>query len=174
MLTRQDLFRLAFYPAHTDFGTPYPCDPQHLASYRQLPGPNRQRQVSALEAMQELVSRNSELRCRGEFRRSERAAMKRLTAGVEQSAELGWGPDLIVKMFADLDLVFFNGKLLGNVCIFWQILSPIVVGDTLRLPGNQARIRLNPQQMFLSPHVESPFKAMFSAMLHEMCVSEQS
>lgn len=33
--------------------------------------------------------------------------------------EYEYGPDIIVKAFADLDLVFFDGRLRGNVCVQW-------------------------------------------------------
>ena len=169
--TRQRLYQLAFQPVHNETGTPYPCDPQHLATYRRLPGPNLQRQVRVTEAALEIVNRNSEYRRREDFGHSEWGAMKRVTDGVSQSAESGWGPDLIIKMFADLDLIFFHGKLLGNVLVRWRVLEPGVLGSTKPFEGNQAGIQLNPKMVFDFQRSESPFQMMFGTMLHEMCVS---
>lgn len=172
--TRQNrvLAEMAFEPIEVDTGTYYPCYEEDLAAYRRFPSPNRQRLVSAIEATNEIVHRNTELRRREDFDRDEWAAMERLTSGVNKAARSRYTPDLIIKMFADLDLVFFNGRLLGNVIIKWHVIGPRIFGDTGPKRVNQAGIRLNPDEIFIRS--DNAFQRMFGTMLHEMCVSIQT
>ena len=170
--TRQQLSHLTRRPVTHGRGARYPCDPAHLASYRQ---PIRLRPhwlVYPSEAMQELVACNSETRRREDFSRSELDAMNRLSAVVECAATGSWTPDVIVKMFADLDLVFFNGRLLGNVYVRWDNVRRENFGETAYCDFNRALIRLHSKGIFRVRRVYTSFKLMFSTMLHEMCVSK--
>ena len=162
-------------PVQVHSGTLYPCSPQQLASYRHIRGPNRQRRVHAEQATREIVLRNSENRRESDFEQTEWEAMERLSRGVEQSRATGWSPDIIIKMFADLDLVFFNGALLGNITLCWREMEPDLFGLTSSRPGNQADIMLNPLSILLRRGVYSnPFCQMFQTTLHEMCVRQNA
>lgn len=173
---RERLYRLAYEPVRVDTGTAYECDPRHLAYYHRHPGPNRQRLVSGEQATLEIVRRNSDTRREEDVGRKEWEAMGRLSEAVKQAATTNsnWGPDLIVKMFADLDLVFFNGRLLGNVLVRWHDLDRNVLGVTTTGVGrrNQTSIKLSPYANLYQKATDSPFRSMFSTMLHEMCVSD--
>ena len=175
MRERRRLYENAFRPVEVHSGTPYPCNSQDLASYRRIRGPNRQRLVRAEPATQEIVDHNSESRREPDFGRLEWEAMGRIAEGVSQSTERGWDPDLIIKMFADLDLVFFKGALLGNITLRWREMGRNVFGVTSSRHGNQADIALNPLTILLTGgFYQSPFRQMFSTLLHEMCVRKKS
>ena len=49
----------------------------------------------------------------------EREILTEIAEAVER-AEDWWSPDHIIKMFADLDCIFFSGYLLGNVLVGWN------------------------------------------------------
>lgn len=84
-----------------------------------------------------------------------------------------WGPDLIIKMFADLDLVFFKGKLLGDAVVGWRDISMDRYAECWSLPHGQARINLNRAPLCMRLPGDAPeFFQMFGTMLHEMCVSK--
>lgn len=70
--------------------------------------------MSAIEATIELVRHNKETR---KVPPRESAAIERLIEYILDAEENGYGPDVIVKAFADLDLVFFDERLRGNVCV---------------------------------------------------------
>lgn len=112
---------------------------------------------------------------------AERAAITNL-AYVVQDRTYRYHPDIIVKVFNDLDTVFFGGRLHGNVVVSWanstqcagfqQEIGSRFLGITQgNLPGEQgqARICLNPREIFLENTAkEIPLRAMFCTLLHEV------
>lgn len=172
MYTRQQLSDMTIRPVTHDSGSRYPCDPAHLASYRQYVRIRPSWLVYPSEAMQELVACNSEARRREDFSHRELTAMVCLSASVKIAATGSWTPDVIIKMFADLDLVFFNGRLLGNVYVRWDNTEREISGETVYVGSNRASIRLNSYRIFRMRRVYTSFKLMVATMLHEMCVSE--
>ena len=133
--------------------------------------------MSAIEATSEIVRHNKETR---KIPPIESAAIDRLIDAILDAEENRYGPDLIVKAFADLDLVFFNGKLRGNVCVQWmsdeyfrkwQVPSGAWGFTVTPQPGEcgQCRVKLNAKTILLDPSTDTPFKTMFGTMLHEMC-----
>ena len=175
----QDVYQEAFKPFHTHKGTQYHCSQSQLDFHHRgkFPHPNKGPFVSAIDATSEIVWHNKETRNIPNF---EKAAIGRLIDAILDAEEYGYSPDIIVKAFADLDLVFFNGKLRGNVCVQWASDEyfqswkvPIGTwGFTVRpQPGEvgQCRIKLNAKTILLDPSTDTPFKTMFGTMLHEMC-----
>ena len=91
-------------------------------------------------------------------------------------------PDIVVKAFNDLDTVFFGGRLHGNVIVSWanstqcaeieRGIGSRFLGSTtgnIRGEQGQARIFLNPREIFLENLAnESPLRAMFCTLLHEV------
>ena len=121
---------------------------------------------------------------------AEHVAIANLQYLVRISAERRIGPDIVVKAFADLDAVFFGGRLRGNVVVSWASdaratslneqrnlppAHPWWGVAPFRYPGEdgQCRIEFCARVMFLPPATTAcdldPLKRMVETMLHEMC-----
>lgn len=153
------------------YGTPYPCRQEDLDFIRYQPGPNDGPFVSPKQATLKIVQHNDPRRQLPSY---ELEALGRLSRAVHDASQHPWGPDLVIKSFLDLDIVFFGGALGGYVSISWKDKVYFDYGgksqgfttDSPR-PGH-ALIYLNAEAILLSPR---PFSHMFSTVLHEMCVS---
>ena len=171
VMTRQHLLEQAFYPIDARHGTPYPCRQKDLDIVCQHVIRNEGPFVSQMIATLEIVGHNDPRRRVPSY---EREAICRLSDALRDSARYPWGPDLVIKAFLDLDLVFFRSALRGYVCVQWDSMEVFAdeggsQGRTSVFPcPRNARIYLNAQAILLST---SPFRHMFSTMLHEMCVS---
>lgn len=177
----EQMFIVAVEPFSTERGTQYPCTQSELDFHRigRFTSRNKGPFVSALEATAEIMRQNCETRV---VPPAELEALNRLLDVVPLEYGYKYGPDLAIKAFADLDLVFFGGRLHGNVCIRWstpQLDSNLhelqngnpILGYTnfpLRSESGQTRIVLNAKAHFLGQK-ESPFKHMICCLLHEMC-----
>lgn len=174
--SRQDLLDEAFYRVELRVGTQYPCRQRDLDIIRQRPAYDGGPFVSSRRATLEIVEHNDPRR------RSpssyEREAIYRLSDAMRAADRHPWGPDLVIKAFLDLDLVFFRGALRGYVRISWKDREHFSDG---RLPRGilaytkdneswlgHAHIYLNAEAILLGSR---PFMVMFSTVLHEMCVS---
>ena len=100
-----------------DRGTPYPCTQEDLDSYRRFSRGHRQhfKPVSSKTAVRQLLG----------FLNSEpssevRSALRRLKKGIDMRNK---APDIVIKAFRDLDIVFFNGALSGNVVVYVSLIS---------------------------------------------------
>ena len=104
----------------------------------------------------------------------EQQAIDRLLAMLAKACQESWGPDLAIKIFCDLDVVFFAGKLRGHVCITWADVEEFpernVFGHTVFLGQGKAVIQLNAQFVFFDWGVEDGrlFAQMLAMVLHEM------
>ena len=175
----QHMFKQAFEPVDADSGTQYPCSRSEINFHQRgrFSRPNKGPFVSAIEATSEVVRHNRETR---KIPPPELVAIDRLIDGILDAEDTGYGPDIIIKAFADLDLVFFNRRLRGNVCVQWasdeyfqkwQVPSG-TWGFTVRPQCGemgQCRIYLNAKTILLDPSTDTPFKTMFGTLLHEMC-----
>lgn len=170
-VSAQHLVKEAFRRVDARHGTPYPCRQRNLDFIRDHPCRNDGPFVSPRRATLEIVQHN-------DFRRRppsyEREALRRLSDAVQEASQNQWGPDLVIKSFLDLDVVFFGGALGGRVCVSWKGMENFAYegesqGRTIESsrPGH-ALIYLNAKAILLGP---SPFSHMFSTVLHEMCVS---
>ena len=152
-------------------GTPYPCRQEDLEFIRHHPGRNDGPFVSSRRATLEIVQHNDSRRQLPSY---EREALRRLSNAVHNASQHPWGPDLVIKTFLDLDIVFFGGALGGFVSVSWQDKDGFAnegdsQGRTEECPRRgHALIYLNAEAILLGPR---PFSHMFSTMLHEMCVS---
>ena len=175
----QQMYRAAFEPIRADGGTPYPCGQSEIDFHRRgkVSSPNKGPFVSAIDATMEVVQHNNETR---KVPPLELAAIDRLIDAILDAEEYGYGPDIIVKAFADLDLVFFNGRLRGNVCAEWASdeyfqrwrVPSGAWGFTVKPhhgESGQCRVKLNAKTILLDPSTDLAFKTMFGTMLHEMC-----
>ena len=93
-----------------------------------------------------------------------------------------WYADLILKMFGDIDLVFFDGYLLGNTELCWE--GQEWFGSkgygrsrayTSIFPGGKARITLNADVLLTQVrrryNIDISFEQIWATTLHEMIVS---
>ena len=163
-------------------GTPYQISEKDIDATQQFSSHNEYSFVSADRATQELILQN-------DFRRfptsRERAAMERLSAGLSNARCSIWHPDLVIKCFFDLDIVFFGGVLRGNVCFDWgdpdlmdtyERTSGEFLGITRSKRPGRGKVFLNARRIFLHSGLglglsSDPFRTMFATALHEMCVS---
>ena len=172
-MSAKHLVQEAFDRVDARHGTPYPCRQEDLDFIRHHPSRNDGPFVSPRQATLEVVQHND---LRRQLPSYERDALRRLSNAVHHASRHRWGPDLAIKTFLDLDVVFFGGSLGGYVCVSWKGMATGVFADGGESQGctsecprpGHALIQLNAEAILLGP---SPFSHMFSTVLHEMCVS---
>lgn len=170
-LTKPDrllLLDLIHAKVRQDSGTRYPCHSKNLRSYERPPEKTFQEpwgQRYATSRLLEFLDKPIKPGTR------EHKALHRIADGLELTL---WGPDLIIKAFDDLDIVFFNGTLATRTQISWQtdreIGYPPAFGVTHSLGYGRCHIMLNATGIFLRP--PNPRAQMWQTMLHEMVVSD--
>ncbi|MCJ1462285.1 hypothetical protein MMC07_000885 [Pseudocyphellaria aurata] len=159
-------------------GTPYPCHQDDLDSCASLPykspHPKRSPEAASLE-LEYFLHPNAWISL------TVQAAIDRLLAGLQID---NWKPDIVIKAFRDLDIVFFNGKVHGLTTIRWQ--SPtwwerprqtpdghlMHQGLTEYLGRGTAAIHLNAWTILMD--TPDPKLAMWSVVLHEMVHAYQN
>jgi len=162
----------AFERFRVDTGTRYPSRQDELDRHwdsifkRRNKGPF----VSSLRATQDMIDHNDLHRRISSAEAAAIARLQEITSDVKHGAS--WGPDIAVKAFKDLDLVFFGGKLNGHVCVMWDDLGMDALGVT-EYPGdaqedeNQSHIVLNADLIFNQAE-RHPFCQVLHTLLHEM------
>lgn len=135
-------------------GTPYPCSQADLDSLIQFSGPNEKPVVDIITACKEIIRWNEHRA----LRLAARAAAERIHAATTSPSDK-WRPDLMIKIFLDLDIVFFEGWLRGNVIVRWKISSNGrrhwgITHYPQERPG-QCAIALSANTMFDAPLEES-------------------
>lgn len=176
-----EMYEEALIPFSTRGGTPYFCTQAdiefHALGY--LPdrtGPFKYQR----DATAEIVEHNSLRRSPG---RSEVRAIQRLQHIISWvDAHNNFSPDLAIKMFRDLDRVFFCGRLSGSVAMRWAPYFPGALGRrtygrTTSEPGTPgiAMIQLSAETIILKTrNIRERLEHMFKTLLHEMCVSDPS
>ena len=174
------LYRSSLDKFYVEYGSVYPCNQGQLDFHRQgrFWRKNRGPFVSLSMATEEVMVQNDERRRPS---MAEIDAISRL-GNVVRDRTYRCHPDLVIKAFNDLDTVFFGGRLRSNVLVFWAnsmecaelepYVGGIFYGCTMsRTPEEkgQACIFLNARVMFLEyPEHESPVRAMFCTLLHEV------
>ena len=148
----------------------YPSSEEKLLSYQCLPKQNNRIPLSEEVATCKLVdwlNRPILPGSKGD------AAMRRLANGMRLQE---WGPDLVIKAFDDLDIVFFRGVLDTRTQIEWRTDEEIagrtgdrVLGFCIRLGHGRTRIVLNDTRILL--YAADPSSTMWATALHEMVVS---
>jgi len=112
----EQMYDEAFEPFTTDTGTPYPCYQADIDFHcqKRFTHPNKNRFVSPATATEEMMRQNDERRVA--FSAEESAAIRRLKQAVLNAKDGGYySADIAIKIFVDLDIVFFGGHLRGNV-----------------------------------------------------------
>ena len=98
---------------------------------------------------------------------AQKAAVKRLNDLREAKR---WGPDIIFKIFNDLDLLLFRGKLRGNVYLRWDNTSgpeSKTLGSTLysKITNNRCRITMG---FANATKATVGLRDVLSTLIHEM------
>ena len=184
----KDLYEEASWDVSPNTGTEYPCTQGDLdacggnfrhASIRRglaevraiwFSQPNTGPKVGIKQAALDIFQHNSRGRMQSAM---EDEAIERLCIMIENACRGSWGPDVVIKCFCDLDLVFFRGKLRGHVCVTWaggSEFEPATYGHTAPLGHGKALIQLNARFIFLeSGHWhERPLNQTLATLLHEM------
>lgn len=186
--SRTELHDNAFKDVSLDSGTEYPCTQSDLdatggLARRKYPqDDHRDRSacrsewfskanhgpfISPRQACLDIVKHNDLRRKPGNL---ERDAIERLSEAIADGRQGSWGPDLIIKAFCDLDIVFFVGRLRGHVCVRWlpdwSARGSTTLGTTVFLGEGKCAIRMNADTILR--HHPRPFERMFATMLHEM------
>ncbi|KAL8738553.1 MAG: hypothetical protein Q9181_000660 [Wetmoreana brouardii] len=164
------LFEMAQYEVGSQWGTRYPCLEENLESYRRRPSRTRKHPMSKGVAIGKLVKFLHKKIVNGS---REHAAIPRLADGLTL---VEWGPDLIIKAFDDLDLLFFKGVLATRTRIDWktdkwmrrQGAPRDAFGFCLNMGYGRCHIVLNATTIFL--RTKDSFAHMWCTMLHEMVV----
>lgn len=177
---RRELRALALLPVQRNLGTLYPCTANELhTAITPNTHPRRSTDyVSGDRASGEIVTHNAPGR---NLSQREYDAIRRLENVVLScmAGRIRWTPDLIIKAFCDIDLVFFLGLLRGHVHVEWKPAScssftrrpgHLCMGHTTPLGGGKAMIRLNADAILYGVRGAEyiPFKDMWRTMLHEM------
>lgn len=168
-----DMYEEAFNRFRVDTGTRYLSNQAELDYHWDALFKLRNKGpfVSSSRATQDMLEHNDLHR---RVSTAEGAAMSRLQDLIKHVQRGGyWGPDVAVKTFKDLDLVFFGGYLQGHVCVCWDVLEPNMWGLTefpekYRDYDNQCHIVLNADLIFSRRTGKHPFKQTMHTLLHEM------
>ncbi|KAL9612758.1 MAG: hypothetical protein Q9167_002643 [Letrouitia subvulpina] len=175
------LYRLALTPISTHTGYPYPCRQEDLDSYSR-----KKKSTLFGEFLRDIVlwwpeSIDAVIRDIEAYldpdrppSAEERSAMDRLYKALcLKGGE--WTPDVPIKAFRDLDTVFFQGRLSGNVKVGWvrstQITTPNSIGTTIYRFNGQSEIALDADYHIFE--AQYPWKSMWQTLIHEMVVSNR-
>ena len=183
----KSLFKESSYDVTPDTGTRYPCTQEELnatggmdrrASRDILTTKDKSKLfarlnegpfVDARTAAREVYDYNDMSRIPSA---AEDEAIHRLQTGLVKAAKEGWGPDLTIKAFCDLDKAFFCGRLKGHSYLSWtsgrSSYYQNTLGITNYLGDGKCRIKLNAHDVFFKPCDTSHFFFMFAVLLHEM------
>lgn len=114
---------------YADQGTPYPCRQAEIdvLQDRHVKRVQHSHYIDRHEATSLLQQAH-----KGPLSDAQKAAVKRLN---DLQAAHRWGPDIIFKIFNDLDLLLFRGKLKGNVYLRWDKQSDEMNGPDSRCLG---------------------------------------
>lgn len=175
------MYELALLPFRENRGTPYKCEQREIDFHHRgvFSTPNAGPFVTRMQATQEILRWNDEKRAPP---RDELELIRQLAIVVHDAEKNSlFHPDIVVKAFADLDRVFFCGRLRGNVAVQWvEGIEDLhddepdgrTYGETKSNRTGQCRIRLNATailQQRWSKVGKNSVACMFGTLLHEMC-----
>ena len=168
------LYKSALTHFRENSGSSYPCTQSEIDFHHHgvFEKPNKGPFVTAIQATEEVVRWNDAKRAPP---REELATIRKLAIAVHDAEKnLLFGPDLAIKAFADLDRVFFGGRLRGHVAVRWvKMVDPDGrVGEAAHCKTGQCHIRLSAGEIFTRKWREigkNPVAITFGTLLHEMC-----
>ncbi len=151
-------------------GSRYPCKQSEIDfHYRGVfDKPNKGPFVNATQATQEIMRWNDEKRAPPQ---EELIIIRRLKNAIHDAKkDMRFAPDLLIKTVADLDRVFFRGRLRGNIIVKWVEKIEGCYGTCGSQERGQPKIELSAESLLLRGWRRyNPVDLMFSTMLHEMC-----
>ncbi|KAL9045516.1 MAG: hypothetical protein Q9214_001449 [Letrouitia sp. 1 TL-2023] len=173
------LYELALAPISIHTGYPYPCRQEDLDSYS-----IKKKKITHFgDFLRDIVfcwpsnidDAVREIEAYLDPKRppsaKEQSAMDRLYKAL--CLEDGeWTPDVPIKAFRDLDTVFFQGRLCGNVKVGWvsgKELPSDAIGTTVYRFNGHSKIKLDADYHIFESW--DPWKQMWQTLLHEMVVS---
>ncbi|KAI4216098.1 MAG: hypothetical protein LQ351_001596 [Letrouitia transgressa] len=173
-MDRKDIYSSAFVQPSVHSGTPYPCRAEDL-EIRNRPKLETKLPYVIGAPCREVVREIEQfLDDSKRLSKSEMAATERLAEGMKMDQ---WGADIIIKMFADIDTLFFMGRMTKSVSIKWA--GPkefaraygigLTHGYTVYQGGQLSHIILNSLSMIGRGDID-PFSFMWMVVLHEMVV----
>ena len=160
-------YKNAFKPVRADRGAQYPCYQQILDLLRRPNRPNTYHGVCCPRKMvADMIKQNDRPPTP-----KEHAAIARLHSALSKVNMDDWPPELSIKMFSDLDIVFFGGWLLGNTTVEWSdnCGGPLTWAATALPMTGKAHIMLNAKSILIRPIRSTPAKQSWATLLHEMC-----
>ncbi len=102
-----------------------------------------------------------------------RRLIERIKTVMTGPQKYDWQPTLTIKMFYDLDRVFFGGWLIGNAFVEWSddkdFMLPTKYGRCFPASHSGKCYILLSAYTLLSDPMEGPTKQCWSTLLHEMC-----
>ena len=157
-------------------GTPYPCKQSDLDQLNRrmpetlFPPFQSMRSREAVREIESFLDKSKEVSA------AEDSAAKRIAEALKLER---WGPDLIIKMFGDLDTLFFMGRLKGSVSVEWMQRQEFsnrlggvpAYGVTSYRGNGTSQITLNAWDILAGSGGWDPFSYMWMTMVHEMVVS---
>ncbi len=179
------MYHEALKPFSTKTGTRYPCTRKDIDFHRRPPLIVRDRTGDMTD-----VGLTTDMLLQNEADKVvppvEEKAVDRLRQTFDNIAHIGtYGPDLVIKAFNDLDLVFFGGHLRGRVRVWWSSCSANsdfrmgIAREHCRgcsygfarkgrfFKRGEVQIVLNAALIFNGER--PPLELMISTLLHEMC-----
>ncbi|KAI4162245.1 MAG: hypothetical protein LQ342_004113 [Letrouitia transgressa] len=173
-MDRKDLYSSAFVQPSLHSGTPYPCRAEDLETRNRPKLETKLPYITGAPCREVVREIEQFLDDSKRLSKSEMAAVERLAEGMRMDK---WGADIIIKMFADIDALFFMGRLTNSVSIKWA--SPrdftkvygigLTHGFTIYEGGKLSHIMLNSLSMIGRADID-PFSFMWMVVLHEMVV----
>lgn len=173
-MSRKELYHEAFLDVRVNRGTPYNVSQQELDALSNFPAQNNGPFISQSQATKEVIDHN---RLSRKPSSAELAAIQRLREAIEDHRP--WSPDIVIKAFHDLDIIFFLGRLRNNVRIQWQTpeaFIPHVTPEDFALGATIGTGRVGQMDIMIHAHnllyrdvIQNPWMQMWSTALHEMC-----
>lgn len=172
------IYESALLPFRETTGSPYKCKQSEIDFHHRgvFEKPNNGPFVSRMQATEEVMRWNDEKRAPP---REELEMIRQLAVTVHDAEKNTlFHADIVVKAFADLDRVFFGGRLRGNVTVQWvrEIARDEgekgIYGETKPFRNGQCRITLNATKILLQRWRKvgnNSVASMFGTLLHEMC-----
>ena len=161
-------------------GTEYPCKQEQLEHCWNFQAGTPLPSIDAFSAVTNIDSWNHALRPLSAFATDELEAMRKIQDAVDRTKTSPLhpsecGPDVLLKIFSDLDTVVFLKTLCGKVTVSW---TNVKRDDTLGWispslsNGAQCHIFLNARLLLTSFRFENLLLNSLGVLLHELCVSE--
>lgn len=169
-IIRNLLFRQAEAPVRVDTGEQYDCSQAQIDEFLEH---NNQNKVAARSLGQ--ATRELSIFLRKPPTKRNRIVAQRLK---DARHRIRWGPDIMGKVLSDLDALYFDNCLHGNVIFHWIHDEALqctedgkhhsALGRTDSYGGGQCMVYLNIEMILNTLMIEGTHALMWETMLHEL------